>query len=181
MGPGIRLWVAEVFTRVTRMHGLRLICLVPLLIATAAFACPAASVRRGPVDVALAASKAGYVVGEAVELTLTVTNWGVGTVTYRFNDAQRYDFVVMRENGAVAWQWSHDKAFAQVLGTLTLPPGDSRVYREGWDQKNIDGEAVVPGRYVVEGIYPPRRPPGIPGVAQQRGPRVMINVSPLLR
>jgi len=163
------------------MHRLRLSCLVPLLIATQSFACPAVSVRRGPVEIALAASKAGYVVGEPVELTLTVTNWGGEAVAYRFNDAQRYDFVVMRENGTVVWRWSHDKAFAQALGTLTLPPGESRIYRERWDQKNNNGQAVVPGRYVVEGIYPPRRPPGIPGVAQQRGPRVMINVSPLLR
>src|SRR5437867_7418025 len=106
------------------MHRLLLSSLVPLLIATAAFACPAASVRRGPVEIALAGSKASYVVSEPVELTLTVTNWGVGTVAYRFSDAQRYDFVVMRENGTVVWRWSHDKAFAQVLGTLTLPRGD---------------------------------------------------------
>jgi len=65
------------------MHRLRLSCLVPLLMATAAFACPAAPVRRGPVEIA-AGSKANYVVSEPVELTLTVTNWGGEAVAYEW-------------------------------------------------------------------------------------------------
>ena len=36
------------------------------------------------VEIALAASKAGYVVGEPFELTLTVTNWGGEAVAYEW-------------------------------------------------------------------------------------------------
>jgi uncharacterized protein (DUF58 family) len=157
------------------------IWLIPLLASSAALACPAASVRRGSTEVAVAANKQRYLVGEPVELVLTVTNLGPNPVTFRFSDSQRYDLVVTREDGTPVWRWSHDKLFAQVLGTMTLAPGASRIFRDRWDQRDQEGKMVTQGRYVIEGVFPPRRPAGASGPGGHSSPRVTIIILPTSR
>jgi hypothetical protein len=116
----------------------------------------AATVQRGTLNLELAASKEAYAVGEPVELTLTLSNRGTEPLVFQFNDGQRYDFVAIREDGTavptgrqVAWVWSRDKMFIQVLSTLTIAPGESRVYRDRWDQKDNNGAQVPPGRHII--------------------------------
>ncbi|MDR5684060.1 MAG: BsuPI-related putative proteinase inhibitor [Armatimonadota bacterium] len=148
-----------------------------LVMAASAFAGPAATVQRGMLTVELAANKEAYAVGEPVELTLTLSNRGTGPLVFQFNDGQRYDFVATGEDGTVVWVWSRDKAFIQVLGTLTITPGESRVYRDRWDQKDDRGVQVRPGRYVIEGVFPPRRLAGTqPDRPAADNPRVTITI-----
>lgn len=134
------------------------VLIVSTLAAGTAFACPAASIRRGSIEVALAVNKERYILGQPVEMVLTVTNWGSQPVTLRFSDGQRYDFLVTTESGVRIWQWSHARAFTQALGTMPLAPAESRTFRERWDQKSSNGLSVSPGRCVIEGIFPPNRP-----------------------
>lgn len=147
-----------------------------LLAISVAGAGPAATVQRGTLNLELAAGKAAYAVGEPVELTLTLSNRGTEPLVFEFNDGQRYDFIAMREDGTVVWVWSRDKAFIQVLGTLTIAAGESRVYRDRWDQRDNNGVQVPPGRYIIEGIFPPRRAVALPGRPAAENPRVAIAI-----
>jgi hypothetical protein len=137
---------------------------------------PAVTVQRGTLNLGLLADKAAYAVGDPVGLTLTLSNRGAEPLVFQFNDGQRYDFVARREDGTVVWVWSHDKAFIQVLGTLTIAAGESRVYRDRWDQKDNNGVQVPPGRYIIEGVFPPRGAGALPGRPAADNPRVTITI-----
>jgi hypothetical protein len=148
-----------------------------LLVGVGALAGPAARVERQGVELVLTVDKAVYAPGEPVQMELVVRNPGPAAVTFQFSDSQRYDFLVLDDGGGLVWYWSRDKAFAQVLGSLTLSPGEERRFRERWDQRDNDGRAVPAGRYWVVGVFPPERPLS-PERAGLRSPRVSVEVGP---
>jgi hypothetical protein len=156
------------------MRGATVLGLV-LTVAGGAVAGPAARVERQGVELVLTVDKDRYTPAEPVQMELLVRNLSAAPVTFQFSDSQRYDFLVAREDGQLVWYWSHDKMFAQVLGSLTLAPGEERRYRERWDQRDTQGRPVPPGRYWVEAVFPPRRPvlPSSAGL----GPRVVVQLS----
>jgi hypothetical protein len=71
-------------------------------------------------------------VGSDVTFTFTVKNTRDSTATVRFNDSQQYDIRVWDANDQLAWRWGADKAFAQVVTTRTLAPGESMTFVEHW-------------------------------------------------
>ncbi|MFN3285085.1 MAG: BsuPI-related putative proteinase inhibitor [bacterium] len=146
-----------------------------LTVAAAALAGPTARVERQGVELVLSVDKDAYALGEPVQMELVVRNPGPGAVTFQFGDSQRYDFVVQDDRGAVVWYWSRDKMFAQVLGTLTLLPGEERRFRERWDQRDLEGKAVPAGRYWIVGLFPPQRPM-LPERLASQGLRVAVDV-----
>ncbi len=148
-----------------------------LAVAAAAVAGPSARVQRQSVELVLSVDKEQYAAGEPVQMELLVRNLGPAAATFQFSDSQRYDFLVSQEDGRLVWRWSHDKLFAQVLGALTLAPGEERAFRERWDQRDEQGRPVPAGRYWVEGLFPPQRPV-LPIPGGLRGPRVEIHIVP---
>lgn len=70
---------------------------------------------------------------EPVTVRLTVTNVSQQPFRDSFATSQAYDFLVMRE-GKEVWRWSADKGFLQVITPFALAAGESRHYRETWDQ-----------------------------------------------
>ncbi len=148
-----------------------------LAVAAAALAGPTARVERQGVELVLSVDKEAYALGEPVQMELVVRNPGPGAATFQFSDSQRYDFVVQDDRGAVVWYWSRDKMFAQVLGTLTLIPGEERRFRERWDQRDNEGRAVASGRYWIVGVFPPQRPI-LPELVGVRAPRVGVDIGP---
>jgi hypothetical protein len=138
---------------------------------------PVQWVRIGGLEVGVLTDRARYGRGEPVRMELRVHNRGFGPVAFEFTTSQRYDFRVLRPDGTLVWQWSHDRAFAQVFGTLVLQPGEVRIERETWWQVDKQSRPVPPGRYVVEGLFPPIPSPGgtPPGAL---APRVTIEIVP---
>ncbi len=110
---------------------------------------------------------ASYRVGEAVAVTLRVTNVAAGPVAVTFG-GQQFD-VLVRQRGGLIWQWSHDKAFAQVIRTRTLAPGEAMTYSASWDQRDLQGRQVDPGPYDLHGVFLG---------SQQSGPR-SVEAGPL--
>jgi len=86
-----------------------------------------------------------YAVGEPVRMTLKVLNGGVPPVRLNFTSAQRYDFIVYKDDREV-WRWSQDKMLAQAIGSLTLNPGERKVYTASWIA------AGSPGSYRLAGV-----------------------------
>ncbi|MFC7096325.1 BsuPI-related putative proteinase inhibitor [Halobaculum marinum] len=67
-----------------------------------------------------------------LELTLTVENAGSAAVDLSFSDGQRAEFVAVDADGAEVWRWSEGRAFAMMLGSETLAPGESVAYDGTW-------------------------------------------------
>ncbi|MEA3477800.1 MAG: BsuPI-related putative proteinase inhibitor, partial [Bacteroidota bacterium] len=63
-----------------------------------------------------------------ISMALRVFNHSYIPVTFDFTTSQRYDFAIYNSNGIEVWRWSDDKAFLQVLGQVTLEPGESVRY-----------------------------------------------------
>jgi len=106
----------------------------------------------GPVALRLEVSADGprYAVGEAVRLTLAVTNPGRDAVSLITPSSQHYEFVVWKV-GEEVWRWSADQMFLTVLSRLTILPGETRTFTAEWDQRDRAGRRVGPGDYLVVG------------------------------
>ncbi|TCP55970.1 intracellular proteinase inhibitor BsuPI [Tumebacillus sp. BK434] len=94
--------------------------------------------------------KTAYRPEETVLITLLLQNDGKEAREYRFYTAQRFDVTAERD-GQTLWQWSHDRLFAQVLTTLVIQPGDSRVFKADWKQTDLRGRTVPRGPVTLKG------------------------------
>lgn len=84
-----------------------------------------------------------------VNFTLTVKNTSDRAVTYQTPSGQRFDFEVLKGK-EVVWNWAHGRMFTMAIGSVTLQPGQSRVFQAQWDLKNNRGSMVAPGTYQVQ-------------------------------
>jgi len=104
------------------------------------------------VRVGIQTDKAEYAIGEQVRVSLDVLNLGPNPVKLNFNSAQRYEFIVLKDDKEV-WRWSNNKMFAMVLGSLVLKPNEKRSYTEA-----LETAGMVPGNYDLVGIITSRPP-----------------------
>ena len=96
--------------------------------------------------VRVAPTRTTYAAGEPITLTLAVKNPTDLAVTLRFATGQRYDFVIESAAGVEVWRWSADRAFTQVLGEQTVPPGWELDYNETFTGR------LAAGTYRVRGL-----------------------------
>jgi intracellular proteinase inhibitor BsuPI len=109
-----------------------------LLLAAALAACRPQAPAPAP-GAAPAAAEAGPLVTtlqveagrDSVRFTLSLTNASAAPLALQFTSAQRYDFAV-EDGGRTLWRWSEERGFAQVLGTETLAPGETRTFSASW-------------------------------------------------
>lgn len=124
------------------------------VIALAAAAGPATVERvKGTLRYEASITKQSYAAGEPIDITLAVTNTGGSPVSITFTSGQRFEFRVRRPRGGDVWFWSHDKAFLQVIQTISLKPGEALSFKEAWDQRDLQGRRVDPGPYEVVAIF----------------------------
>jgi hypothetical protein len=142
---------------------------VILLIVAAAIGGTAVHADRTVGDLRVQASLArgSFQPGESVEITMKVTNIS-GTPITVVSGGQQYE-VVVRRRGALVWQWSHDKGFAQVMRSVELAAGETRTFQASWDQRDLQGRPVEAGPYEISCTLM---------VAQRNGPP-NIEVGPL--
>ena len=101
------------------------------------------------VSLKLSLDRTVYHVNESVNISLSVINKGDRKICLTFPSAYIADFKVIDENGKLVYQWSHDKAFAQVITTIDLSPGESKIILNSfW---NAD---VKRGNYTILGWLP---------------------------
>jgi len=91
--------------------------------------------------------------GEAT-FELTVRNSGNQLVTLPFTSAKQFDFEVLKAGKLVA-RWSNRRVFAQALSSATIGPGQSLTYTGRWDLRNLVGQPVPAGDYLVRGLLTP--------------------------
>ncbi len=98
-------------------------------------------------------SRPAYRAGETIEVALSAANAGSAPVSVTFTSGQRFDLVIRRPRGDEVWRWSHDKAFIQVIQTVTLQPGESLSFRIPWGQRDYQGRRVDPGPYEAVAVF----------------------------
>jgi len=86
---------------------------------------------------------------DSVRFVFHLTNSGTRPLVLEFNSSARYDFEVQTAAGAEVWRWSADQMFAQVLGSDTVAPGQSRRYSAVWLPGNRTGSYVAIGRVLA--------------------------------
>lgn len=78
----------------------------------------------------LSVDKAVFAPGQPISFALTKINQSVQTIKLNYNTSQRYDFKLSYPSGRTLWRWSDDKSFTQVLGSVSLAPGQVVRYTE---------------------------------------------------
>jgi hypothetical protein len=86
---------------------------------------------------------------DSVRFVFHLTNSGTQPLVLEFNSSARYDFEVRTPSGGEVWRWSADQMFAQVLGSDTLAPGQTRRYSAAWQPGNRMGSFVAVGRVLA--------------------------------
>ncbi|MDR7556065.1 MAG: BsuPI-related putative proteinase inhibitor [Armatimonadota bacterium] len=113
---------------------------------------PVAERAVGDLRLQVTVGKEMFVRGEPVGIVLRVVNSAPTPVTLVFPSSQQFDLVV-RQRGALIWQWSHDKAFLQVIREVSWAPGEVRTFAGQWDQRDLQGRQVDPGAYDVYAAF----------------------------
>ncbi|MFZ5649781.1 MAG: BsuPI-related putative proteinase inhibitor [Bacillota bacterium] len=99
----------------------------------------------------LVTNRRRYRRGEPVNITLTKINVTRQPITLTYTTGQRFEFEAERADGMVVWRWSRGRVFAQVTETVTLQPGATQVFTAAWDQRNQQGNLVVPQAITIRG------------------------------
>ena len=86
----------------------------------------------------------------AVEVFLTIQNNTAQPLTYSFGSSQRFDILVIDANGRVVSRWSRGHMFAQVMGTLTLAPGEKQRFGGPVSLSYDDGQVLAQGGYTLK-------------------------------
>ncbi len=105
----------------------------------------------------LTTDKPAYAVGEAVNITFTLTNPTAQEVRLQFSSSRQFDFVV-RRNETEVWRWSNRRMFSMMLTTVVLKPQSSKRYTAVWAQNDNSGHPVSLGRYEVLALLPLHQP-----------------------
>ncbi|MDR7520086.1 MAG: BsuPI-related putative proteinase inhibitor [Armatimonadota bacterium] len=140
--------------------------IVVLAALAAAPLAPRAERRVGDLKLELNTDRAVYRAGDVVVVTLQVTSLAQRPASMTVG-GQEFD-VTVRQRGALVWQWSHDKAYVQIIRELPLAPGQVLTYRATWDQRDLQGRRVDPGTYEIFGTFFGALRPG--GPAGEVGP-----------
>ena len=97
--------------------------------------------------ISIMTDKMSYSVGESIIMTFKVFNYTKADITFHFNTAQRYDFIIEDEEENEVWRWSKDRMFAMVLGEEVIGPYNPEViYTAEYNDR------ISPGYYKVTGI-----------------------------
>ena len=71
----------------------------------------------------LSVDKPAYKSGDDITLSLMKINLSGETIRLNYNTSQRYDFKLTHPTGRSLWRWSDDRSFTQVLGSVSIHPG----------------------------------------------------------
>lgn len=102
--------------------------------------------------------KKQYVVGEPIEVVLSVKNITERDVVLEFTKELHFDVVVyemkdyfVAEIPSAIWKYSSEAYPRNKINKVVLNPGESRVYRAIWDQKDFSNQNVGAGEYIISG------------------------------
>ena len=105
---------------------------------------------RSPISgltASVSADKDGYLPGEPVRITFTVTNTGDAIADVRFGSGCLASFSIRAANGSAIYDYQSHFACTQGFTNFSLRPGDSRVFIFSWGQTSDSGLQVSTSRW----------------------------------
>ena len=95
--------------------------------------------------------KDAYMLGEPVNVSITVTNNGPNT-TSLFPSSQLADFNITNEAGQHIYHWSHDKVFLEEITGISINQSETiELLNDVWSQVDDGGYSVTSGKYYADG------------------------------
>jgi hypothetical protein len=95
-------------------------------------------------------------VGTKIPIELVVSNAGsTKTLVSQISPPPVYDVAIARVDGRIVWRrLPPDYVLLLAADQYTLAPGESRHLETiSWDQVDLHGHQVEPGRYTVQGVF----------------------------
>ncbi len=118
-----------------------------------------ATLRSRGLQFKLQMNKTRYLKGEPVDVQLVVTNVSGSPIALVFDFNLEFDFLVQREVNLLfvkvpmnVWRYSSQKVPIASPHTVVLEPGQDRVFKGTWDQRDFRGRIVSSGRYIITGF-----------------------------
>jgi len=106
--------------------------------------------QRSPISrltASVSADKDGYLPGEPVLITFTVTNAGDGIADVRFGSGCLASFSIRAASGSAIYDYQSHFGCTQGFTNFSLRPGDSRVFIFSWGQTSDSGLQVSTSRW----------------------------------
>jgi hypothetical protein len=104
-------------------------------------------------ELTMTIEKTQYVLGEPINITLTVTN--ISNQTINFNHTgQDFDFLVYNDTNNLIYQWSKGRAFPMFISILPLKPKENITETYVWEQTSNSQLEDIPvslGTYNIVG------------------------------
>lgn len=114
-------------------------------------AAPVPDIRDDTIVVDVRIDKVAYLLGEPVNVNITITNKGPNT-TLLFPTSQLADFNITNEAGQHIYQWSQDKVFSQEITEISINQTETiELLNDAWNLVYDDGNPVTPGNYYIDG------------------------------
>jgi hypothetical protein len=108
----------------------------------------------------LSMKKITYVPGERIDVSLCARNVTPDPLKLEFESSLEFDLVVQSELDLKfakvpqnIWQFSANSGKVPVakLHSIVIEPGQEQAFNAYWDQRDLKGKMVEPGRYVLTG------------------------------
>jgi hypothetical protein len=91
--------------------------------------------------------------GRAVPIVIKLENRGERLLElYLRGRTITFDIFIATADGQPVWQRLKDEVIPAIIQLRTLRPGEVLELKEQWDQRGDDGEAIIPGSYMVRGV-----------------------------
>jgi hypothetical protein len=100
--------------------------------------------------------KTTYRIGEAVEVSASVTNNSGKASVVHFDSGLGCDFIVSDANETSLWTYGANLRFIRALGDVTWKSGETKTYSATWNGVALPTSstpaALAPGRYKVQAV-----------------------------
>ena len=105
-------------------------------------------------ELTMTIEKTTYVLGEPINITLTITNISNQTINFT-HSGQDFDFLVYNDTNNLVYQWSKGKAFPMIVFIMPLNPQGNTTGTYIWQQtsnnQSNQDTPVSPGTYTIVG------------------------------
>ncbi len=105
-------------------------------------------------ELTMSIEKTQYVLGEPINITLTITNISNQTVSFN-HSGQDFDFLINNDSNNIIFQWSKGRAFAMFIMIMPLKPQENITGTYIWQQTSNNQPQqetqVSPGTYNIIG------------------------------
>lgn len=93
---------------------------------------------------------------ETVSITFGATNKGDEAVDIEFASGKQFDVIIANDEGGDVYQHSLHMDYVDAETTLTINPGETKVFEAQWDQRDDEGEWVPLGSYTIRAFLTPK-------------------------